>query len=138
MGDWLASSSANNWSQPAASLVFADEPRKASYVPVYVGAAALVVSVSTLFISSGADETSPIRAAVALVAYILTPLVTAGTLVWAMKAHRSHGKGIAYDAASGNKVVRIASMIAILGFVAALPQIWILSDYIAILFGGGM
>jgi len=138
VGDWLASSSTNDWSQPAAGLVFADEPRRASYIPVYVGAGALLVSGLTLFISSGADETSPMRAAVALVAYFLTPLATAGTLVWAMKAHRRHGTGNAYDAASGNKVVRMASLVAILGFVAAIPQIWILSDYIAIFFGGGM
>ena len=138
MSDWLASDGANDWSQPAGGLVFADEPQKASYAPVYVGAGALLVSVLTLFISSGADETSPIRAGVALVAYLLTPLVTAGTLVWAMKAHRSHGSGSAYDAASGNKVVRTASFVAIFGFVAAIPQIWILSDYIAILFGGGL
>jgi len=138
VGDWLAGNGAGDWAQPAVGFSFADEPEKASFVPIYVGTAALVLSIATLFISSGADETSPIRGGIALLAYALTPLVTAVTLVWAMKAHRSHGTGSAYDAASGNKVVRAASVIAILGFVAAIPQIWILSDYMALVFGGGM
>lgn len=138
MSDWLAGNGANDWAQPATGFTFADEPEKASYVPIYVGVAALVLSIATLFISSGADETSPIRGGIALFAYALTPLVTAATLVWAMKSHRSHGTGSAYDAASGNRVVRAASIVAILGFVAAIPQIWILSDYMALLLGGGM
>jgi len=138
VSDWLAGNGANDWAQPATGFTFVDEPEKASYVPIYVGVAALVLSIATLFISSGADETSPIRGGIALLAYALTPLVTAATLVWAMKSHRSHGTGSAYDAASGNRVVRAASIVAILGFVAAIPQIWILSDYMALLLGGGM
>lgn len=138
MSDWLASDGANDWAQPATGFSFTDEQAKASYTPVWVGAAALVLSVLSLFVSSGAEETSSLRAGVALIAYLLTPLATAAALVWAMRAHRSHGSGASYDAASGTKVVRAASLVAILGFIAAVPQIWILSDYVALLFGGGM
>ena len=138
MSSWQVDSAAEDWNQPVPGYVFLDEASKASLMPVFVSVAVLAVSVLSLFISSAADETSTLRVGVAALAYLLTPFVTAGALVWAMKAHRSHGANDAYDSGSGLKVVRLCSMVAFLGFVAAIPQIWIVSDYFALLFGGGM
>lgn len=138
MSSWQVDSAAEDWNQPSPGYVFLDEPSRASALPVVVAVVALAISVFSLFVSSGSDETSQIRLVVAVIAYLLTPFVTAGALVWAMKSHRSHGASNGYDSRSGAKVVRICSVVAILGFVVAVPQIWIVSDYFALVFGGGM
>ena len=138
MNSWEVDSSNSDWHQPNHGFAFSDEEMNASRVPVVVALIALIVSVLSLFISSNVEETSSLRVALAISAYVLTPFATSGALVWAMKSHRSQGANQSYASGSGTKVIRFCSVIAILGFIAAIPQIWIVSDYFSLLFGGGM
>lgn len=137
-GDWGSVGAQSGWGGVSGLPIFEEDRMKASWLPVIVGSALLPLSLALLFLASQQMETSSsTRLAFSLAGYILTPLVTSGCLVWAMKSHRAKVQAENYSAASGNRVIGAAGVIAGLGFLLAIPQILLVSNAIAVMLGGG-
>lgn len=111
------------------------QERKAPMWPVLVGAILLVVSVVLAFIGWSLEGSTLL--VVGLIGYVLTPLGTAFVLIMAMRAHRKLSAVDGYVADSGTRVTKICAFIAGAGFIVAIPHIWQIADYFALLFAPG-
>lgn len=109
--------------------------RRAPIWPVTVGGVALIVSIGLAVLSFSLEGGPSLT--VGLVGYALTPLVTAFLLIAAMRSHRKLSAVDGYVADSGTTSIKIAAAIAGAGFIVAIPHIWRVADYFALIFAPG-
>lgn len=114
---------------------FSAPERKAPTWPIYVGIAFLLVSIA-LAVVGFTLEGVPLLT-VGLLGYLLTPLGTAFLLILAMRSHRTLSAVDGYVADSGTRLTKWCALVAGLGFVVAVPHIWQIADYFALLFAPG-
>jgi hypothetical protein len=117
------------------SFEFAAEEKKAPIWPAVLGVIFLVLS-GVLAVVGFSLEGTPLLIVGAL-GYVMTPLGTAFVLIMAMRAHRQLSAVDGYIADSGTRLIRICAFIAGAGFVVAIPHIWQIADYFALLFAPG-
>jgi hypothetical protein len=111
------------------------EERRAPWWPWALGVAFLALSAVLALVGFGSENGSLVY--VGVVGYLLTPLGTAFLLIMAMRSHRQLSATEGYVADSGTRVVKFCAVIAVAGFVLAIPHIWQISDYFALLFAPG-
>jgi hypothetical protein len=111
------------------------EERKAPTWPVFLGLVLLLTSLALAIPGFSMDGAWLLI--VGALGYILTPLGTAFVLIMAMRAHRQMSAIDGYKADSGTRVIRLCAYIAVAGFVLAVPHIWQIADYFALLFAPG-
>ncbi|MFM8154992.1 MAG: hypothetical protein ACKOAF_02795 [Actinomycetes bacterium] len=108
---------------------------RAPVFPVLVAMGLLVVSVLLNIPGSGSRGVSELI--IGIVGYLITPIGTALTLVWAMRIHNQYTAKDLYDSSTGQRLVKYCSVIAILGFVAGLVHILHIANWFAILLAPG-
>lgn len=109
--------------------------RKAPLWPVFIGVALLIVSIGLALFGLSLEGVASL--AIGLLGYLLTPLATAALLIVAMRSHRQLSAVDGYVADSGTKLIRLSAVIAVGGFLVAVPHIWQIADYFALLFAPG-
>lgn len=111
------------------------EARRAPWWPLLMGVAFLLVSGFLALMGQAPEDAAPLY--IGVMGYVLTPLGTAFTLIMAMRAHRKLSGVDGYVADSGTRLVKFCAIIAITGFLLAIPHIWQVADYFALLFAPG-
>lgn len=111
------------------------EPRRAPWWPFVLGAAFLLISIVLVLAGLGSEGETLLY--ISVIGYLLTPLGTAFTLIMAMRAHRKLSGVDGYVADSGTRLVKLCAMVAVLGFLLAIPHIWQIADYFALIFAPG-
>ena len=92
--------------------------KKPSWIPVLISALSIVLSMTIYFIS-------PLRFSLAVyLAYFLTPFVPILSLAIARSGDTKARSNVFYDLALGKKIVSTALVLAIVGFVVAVPIIF--------------
>jgi hypothetical protein len=117
------------------SFELPSEVRKAPIWPVALGLVFLVVSIILAILGLSLEGTPLLVDG--LLGYLLTPLGTAFVLIMAMRAHRQLSTVDGYVADSGTRIIRFTAIIAGAGFLVAIPHIWQVADYFALLLAPG-
>lgn len=60
-------------------------------------------------------------------AYLLTPFIPIGMMAIIQTKDAASRSNIQYDMAAGQKYLKIARVLAIVGFIIAVPVIWVIS-----------
>jgi hypothetical protein len=95
--------------------VMSNKVKKPSWIPPVVALVAIVLSLAIYFISS--LKYSP----AIYFAYILTPFIPILSLALARSSDTKARSNVFYDLAKGKKIVTATLILAITGFVVALP-----------------
>lgn len=113
----------------------ASEQRRAPWWPFILGVVLLALSALLTVVGFSLDSGALLF--VSVIGYILTPLATAFALIMAMRAHRTLSTVDGYVADSGLRITKLCAFVALAGFVFAIPHIWRIADYFALLFAPG-
>ena len=108
---------------------------KAPIWPLVTSAVFLAASLALVVVERSSQGTTLLT--FAFLGYGLTPLGTAAMLILAMRSHKNLSSTAGYRDASGNTQIKFCSLIAWAGFIAAIPHIWFIADYFALLFAPG-
>jgi hypothetical protein len=111
------------------------EQRRAPWWPFALGLVFLALSALLAVIGLSLENGALLFTSI--IGYVLTPLATAFALIMAMRAHRTLSTVDGYIADSGTRLVKMCAIIALAGFVLAIPHIWRIADYFALLFAPG-
>lgn len=117
------------------SYEFSSEAQKAPLWPMIFGLVLLAFSVILAAIGFSQEGTTMLIVGIA--GYFLTPLGTAFVLIMAMRTHRKLSAVDGYVADSGTRLIKFCALIAGAGFIAAIPHIWQISEYFALVFAPG-
>lgn len=92
-----------------------------SWLPVIAGASSCVLSLVIYFI--GALQNSPLI----YLAYLLTPFTPILMMAISQTRHTGASSNIYYDLAGGAKILKVSRVLAIIGFVVAVPVIVVIA-----------
>lgn len=130
-----SSYSENDYSDFVGTFEFSAPEVKAPIWPLVISLVFLVASLALLAVERSTQGTTLL--AIAVVGYILTPLGTAGILILAMRNHKNLSSVAGYRDATGKAQIKMCSLIAWAGFIAAIPHVWFIADYFALAFAPG-
>lgn len=116
-------------------FAFPSQETKAPKWPIFVGVLLVIVSIALAIVGLPMEGASLLI--VGLLGYLLTPIATAFLLITAMRAHRKLSAVDGYLAGSGTRLIRFCAFTAGAGFIVAIPHIWQIADYFALLFAPG-
>jgi len=125
----------DDFSDFASPYQLAAEERKAPLWPLIAGVLLLLASAGLAVIGLGLENSALLY--ISVIGYLLTPLGTAFTLIMAMRAHRNLSAVDGYVADSGTRAIKLCAIVAVLGFLLAIPHIWQIADFFALAFAPG-
>ena len=107
------------------SDVYASQPaRKMSPLPIFVAAAALVVSTVLMFV--GKSSPGP------FIGWILTPFVVVACLAWARVLVVSNSSDPWFNRPDARKKLLVLQLLTLAAFVASVPHVWRIGQEVAL------
>ena len=95
--------------------------KRPSWIPVIAGGLACVLSLTIYFVG-------PLQNSILIyLGYLLTPFTPILMMAIAQTRHTAASSDIYYDLATGGKILKISRILSIVGFLLAIPIIYVIS-----------